>query len=1312
MAQARNNFIKSKMNKDLDSRLVPPGEYRDALNVSVSKSEGPDVGALENILGNVLLTQFGLESSSDPAVKTIEIIGFFMDVNTNRIFVFMTNYVDTSSDRLSNFAPAAAQCLISVFNTDTNDVNTLVSGNFLNFSKCSPVYGVNLINSNLYFTDNRNQPRKINVDSAINGLAYTSEDQISLAKYYPFEPIHLTDERVVGFTTYNNGSGYATPQINVATTNTNPSGLGSGLTVDVNNVNGVTFTYINNPGNNYENGDVVNIVNSNNAGGVAAITLEVGVVSTMKDVVSEFLPGGGKCEVTSKDATAGGYFGIGKVKGLPPKNGQTVTSASINQSTKISADALIISLVPNRYQLTPTNAFNQISIGDEIITNRNPDYNPNWPGDRDYLKDKFVRFAYRFKYDDGEYSLISPFTQACFVPKQDGYFLQYTPVTAIVFGSSGTLNASPLVTDLDRTMKSTEVDFFENKINDIDLMIPPPAGLPDWNGAATAFKINSIDIIYKDDSQSTLKVVDTLEFNQIVNVVSKKIKYNYQSVKPYKTLPVAALLRVYDQTPVRAFTQEVIGNRVIYGNFVDKHTPPTSLEYNTYIGFKNSFPDGVPSTIEKNQVRKEYQNHSLKQNRNYQVGIVLSDRYGRQSDTILSTINDQVFTSLLKGSTVFNPYKEGVNEGSGIDQTLENSFSYNSYLGNDVVPSNTNLFVADYNASPNPIGDTWPGDQLKIQFNAAISSAFNSNLGTPGLYSLTNPTGWYSYKVVVKQNQVDYYNVYVPGVLNGYVSGETAGPLAANLTEPICHFVLNSDNINKIPKDTSLVGPNQNIFRTARPSFNEDSSYYQFTDTNGVKFTADPYTEEGENLLKTRDRLRDLDSGSQVNNAAVELFTRVLNRPYSVPNSATGEKSQLSGQYYPGEKSEVVSAIGTGSELGLYDPASLIGYPFNTAPVFYGFENNPFIAKMNLYSAENESEVKGFGLRGPSQDAAVYSVEMPFGQASPTLLGGTNYPPDAKGVPIVFNEDVATNSDVTEFKNRFLQVDFKTGTISGTPSSPVFSDNGIVNNVVLTNRGKDWEKATFSSIGSSVNMEAIATIEAAGDGNCQFPVRVYKREIGTAQERALRFPNARNIGTSIFSVFETNPLESKLDIYWETTTAGLISDLNATIIANDTTTPEGFSDLIFVNNTAQKTQTLNWVYLESAQLDTNLTPGNTTITGSLPGFIPTDYNGNPITMFNGGLLAPRVTLISVFDSSSTPNNITSGFELTELSLSIGSNILYYYQIKNKAYRAYLSNSQVIDDYTITLRVVAPSNNYAIDGSLVTRDVIFGTAPAA
>ncbi len=52
MAEIKNNFIKSKMNKDLDARLVPVGEYRNAVNAQISRSEGEGVGTLENILGN------------------------------------------------------------------------------------------------------------------------------------------------------------------------------------------------------------------------------------------------------------------------------------------------------------------------------------------------------------------------------------------------------------------------------------------------------------------------------------------------------------------------------------------------------------------------------------------------------------------------------------------------------------------------------------------------------------------------------------------------------------------------------------------------------------------------------------------------------------------------------------------------------------------------------------------------------------------------------------------------------------------------------------------------------------------------------------------------------------------------------------------------------------------------------------------------------------------------------------------------------------------------------------------------------------
>ena len=61
MAEIRNTFIKSKMNKDLDDRLLSNGEYRDAENVNISRSEGEDVGALENVLGNKLIYQADIE---------------------------------------------------------------------------------------------------------------------------------------------------------------------------------------------------------------------------------------------------------------------------------------------------------------------------------------------------------------------------------------------------------------------------------------------------------------------------------------------------------------------------------------------------------------------------------------------------------------------------------------------------------------------------------------------------------------------------------------------------------------------------------------------------------------------------------------------------------------------------------------------------------------------------------------------------------------------------------------------------------------------------------------------------------------------------------------------------------------------------------------------------------------------------------------------------------------------------------------------------------------------------------------------------
>jgi len=58
MPEIKNTFTGGRMNKDLDERLVSNGEYRDAMNIQVSTSEGSDIGAVQNILGNEIVAPY------------------------------------------------------------------------------------------------------------------------------------------------------------------------------------------------------------------------------------------------------------------------------------------------------------------------------------------------------------------------------------------------------------------------------------------------------------------------------------------------------------------------------------------------------------------------------------------------------------------------------------------------------------------------------------------------------------------------------------------------------------------------------------------------------------------------------------------------------------------------------------------------------------------------------------------------------------------------------------------------------------------------------------------------------------------------------------------------------------------------------------------------------------------------------------------------------------------------------------------------------------------------------------------------------
>ena len=166
------------MNKDLDDRLVPNGEYRNAVGINISQSEGPNVGALEVVPGNQEV--FSLADD-------MRFIGRFDDEINNTIYFFATDHSDSSE------APASSTHQIIKWTQGAAVPEILVDGYFLNFSQDNIITGVSLLETQLFFTDNRNQPRVIDVTKPFG--YYTKEEHISVAKFSPYESISVLQSR-------------------------------------------------------------------------------------------------------------------------------------------------------------------------------------------------------------------------------------------------------------------------------------------------------------------------------------------------------------------------------------------------------------------------------------------------------------------------------------------------------------------------------------------------------------------------------------------------------------------------------------------------------------------------------------------------------------------------------------------------------------------------------------------------------------------------------------------------------------------------------------------------------------------------------------------------------------------------------------------------------------------------------------------------------------------------------------------------------------------------------------------------------------
>ena len=1141
MNKSKNTFLKSKMNKDVDARILPNNEYRNAVNVQVNKSEGSNVGSLENVLGNAKAADVGAHLQAPDVVC----IGTLEDESTGITYLFFTNYTDPKPLQFT-YSFSNKSYIVS-FNSSNNELVTLVEGPFLNFSTTNPVYASNIVENLLFWTDNRNQPRKINVDLANNNpnqspTYYKTEDQISVAKYNPYDCIEM----------------YAQSRLSTSAT-----------TLYESTMKDVSSKNLPNGGN-----------------GELNISVNGGTQIIVKNFIGDIQVD----QATTYDSGSSvSYIDASGI--VQPITGALVSAASYDAGLSLWTIDITGAVFPN------------LSSNTDIILNANPYYDSKFAGDPTYLDDKFVRFGYRFKFEDNEYSLFSTFTQAAFIPKQDGYFM---------YVQKPDLKE---VNNQSEASRSTIVNFVENKVDQIKLRIPLP--FKNYN-MRSSLKVTDIDILYKESDQIPVKVIDTISAADVFNAsASCKVEtstvgaqttvavdnivggikvgsyvtgfgittdvtvtayapndpnvnpstsgvitlssaqtlvadveltvgepdyhvYDYQSKKPFRTLPEKDLIRVYDKIPVRSLAQEISGNRVIYGNYQNKHTAPEFINYNLAVSDKASFnlnggtaqilgtfpvgstvidvtnvkgdffvgmiviSDGVaPGTIITNisgttitidtpttgvlvnlqlvvlqpggkeqdtTSRIEYPNSSLKTNRNYQVGVVLSDRYGRQSGVILSN-NKEVLvsgTQTFIGSTIYSAY---------------NTLS---------TPSNS-----------------WPGDSIKLIFNNQIATSKNALLGLPGVYNGDatsvdyNPLGWYTYKIVVKQTEQDYYNAYIPGIMAGYPENLT---LEQGQTS---HLVLTSDNINKIPRDLNEVGPTQDQFRSS-----------------------------------------------------VKLYGRVENSATQVSELLTNiGLSNL--QYYPGREFDIAVTISPMNDLFNYDPVNPPSPNF--FPQFYTYDSNPYIARISTATKIgqkaniNYTAVTGFAaVTDASATIRLYNVsgnviDIEAGDS----VTGPGFPEDlvaATATPYTGESLAGTaNLSAGSFGNSLTfgptfnpggslffvgQIVTGAGISSGTIVTDIIANGSpIVDYTVTLNQS------------AGVVSGALVTFTNAAQ-------LIVSESVNFSVGDRVQISSVAKPGIQYLAVYETEPVKSLLDIFWESSTTGVIQDIN-NIILNENPVGEG-----------------------------------------------------------------------------------------------------------------------------------------------------------
>ena len=627
MAEFVHSFQRGRMNKDLDERLVPNGEYRDALNLDLANSDASDVGAMQNIAGTIQLRS----KVGTGATWT----GGYIDAMTNPVCI--GSYRDDINERIYWFIASDGISAIAEYDQVKNEVSPILvdTAGILNFSADYLITGINILDKFLFWTDDQTEPKKINVEKFKTG----STDFVTQTKIPKWDAVQNNyntnlsgqPDFVEADVTVIKLSPLDAPTFTAADSKFGNDIIGTGntpATTRFNYIDLYNFTYIPDlisfpsrftayptygeyleqieSGGDYLDSSFNDSVNNPNYdatyGWNGLVTFITDQLVTVWDTVDN--------DIVTLKAEFNNQFGQIENYALQIKITQINNTEITGQIQAISTD--IIRNIDAEGVSTPLQ-------WEAVLQEKDPMF--------EYV---FPRFAYRWKYIDNEYSCFSPFSEVAFIGDEFEYI------------SSNGYNVG-----MTNNIRKLAIESLQ------------------WGSE----EVDELDILYKESNSTAVYVVDTLKLQDFVPYTLTPLPTSYKINTELITKLVESnqILRPWDNVPRKAKSQEIIGNRVVYGNYLQNYTLNNTIKLGLTL-FSNVHPGTLPSEIDpateigipNPNTRMPYK--SLKSIRTYQLGVLFKDQYGRETPIFTSEesglqidVNEASFVTQLQASPISLP---------------------------------------------------------------------------------------------------------------------------------------------------------------------------------------------------------------------------------------------------------------------------------------------------------------------------------------------------------------------------------------------------------------------------------------------------------------------------------------------------------------------------------------------------------------------------------------------------------------------------------------------------------------------------------